>query len=60
MSKKWKVSVWNISASCDYIEYAQDEQTAIEIVRGKVTSDMKNWNFSTSLVDENSDSDNNN
>lgn len=45
-------------ASYNYTEYASDSDLAIEIVRGKVMPDMKNWNFSASLADNNDDNDN--
>jgi hypothetical protein len=57
--KKWNVRVWNMTASYNYTEYAPDKSTAIEIVRGKVMPDMKNWNFSASLADDNDDNDDN-
>ena len=57
-TRKWNVRVWNMSASYNYTERALDKSAAIEIVRGKVMSDMKNWNFSASLADDNNDSDN--
>lgn len=55
--KKWNVRVWNMTTSYNYTEFAKDKNVAIEIVRGKVMSDMKNWNFSASLADDNGDSD---
>jgi hypothetical protein len=57
-TKKWNVRVWNMTASYNYTEYAPDKDTAIEIVRGKVMPDMKNWNFSASLADDNDENDN--
>lgn len=52
--------VWDMSASYNYTEYAPDKDTAIEIVRGKVMSDTKNWNFSASLADDDDNNDNEN
>lgn len=57
-TKKWNVRVWNMAASYNYAEYAPDKNAAIEIVRGKVMPDMKNWNFSASLADDNDENDN--
>jgi hypothetical protein len=58
--RKWKVRVWNMTASYSYAEYASDKDAAIDIVRGKVMPDMKNWNFSASLAEDDGDNDNNN
>jgi hypothetical protein len=58
-TRKWNVRVLNMSASYNYTEYAPDKGTAIEIVKGKVMPDMKNWNFSASLAGDNDDDKNN-
>lgn len=50
-SKKWNVRVWCMIASYDYTEVASNMDIAIENVRARVMPDMKNWNFSASLVD---------
>jgi hypothetical protein len=57
-TKRFNIRVWCMSASYNYIEYAQDKDAAIEIVKGKVMPDMKNWNFSASLADGNNCDDN--
>lgn len=54
-TKKFDVRVWCMAASYNFVEYAQDKNIAIEMVRGRVMSDMKNWNFSASLSDDNGD-----
>ena len=54
--RKWKVRVWRMTASYNYTEIAQDRQTAIENVRARVMSDMKNWNFSASAAEDVDDS----
>ena len=53
MTKKWNVRVYCMTASYNYNnEVAPDRQTAIENVRTKVMSDMKNWNFSASPAED--------
>lgn len=60
-TKKFNVRVWCMSASYNYTEYASNKDVAIANVRSRVMSDMKNWNFSASLADDNSyDNDNEN
>jgi hypothetical protein len=51
MTKKWNVRVWCLTASYNYTVVASDEQTAIDIVRGKVMPDMKRWHFSVRPFD---------
>jgi hypothetical protein len=53
MTLKWDVRVWCMTASYNYTEYAPNKDIAIENVRAIVMSDMKNWNFSASLSDDN-------
>lgn len=55
VTRKWNVRVWNMTASYNYTEYASTKDVAIANVRARVMPDMKNWNFSASLYDENGD-----
>lgn len=55
VTRKWNVRVWCMTASYNYTEYAPTKDVAMENVRARVMSDMKNWNFSASLYDENGD-----
>lgn len=54
-SKKWNVRVWCLIASYNYNEVAQDRETAIENVRARVMPDMRGWNFSATVDDEEND-----
>lgn len=52
-TRKWNVIVSCMTTSYNYTEYAPDKDTAIEIVRGRVMPDMRNWNFSATLDGDN-------
>lgn len=52
--KKWDVRVWCMTASYNYTERAINKEVAIENVRARVMPDMKHWNFSASLSDDDS------
>lgn len=54
-SKKWIVRVWCMTASYYYTEVAASQDIAIENVRSRVMSDMKGWNFSASLANNDND-----
>lgn len=58
-TRKWNVRVWCMFASYNYTEYAPNKDIAVENVRGRVMQDMKNWNFSASLADDDNNEDNN-
>ena len=58
--RKWNVRVWCMTASYNYTEYAPTKDVAIENVRARVMPDMKHWNFSASLSDDDDDSGDNN
>lgn len=48
----WNVRVWCLTASYNYRVDAPNEDAAKRAVKAQVMPDMKHWNFSTRLADE--------
>lgn len=48
----WNVRVWCMTASYNYRVEASNADIAKRAVKSQVMPDMKHWNFSTRLADE--------